>query len=534
MKLVVTGVGSNRPSRVNAEVKTITRRWWESKWYALALILLSAVPLLWPATPPFPDVPGHMGRYAIELYLAQSPSLQRFFQFHWALIGNLGVDLLIIPCAKLFGLELAVKLIVIAIPVLTTVGLFRISEEIHGRYSPATAFAIPFVYGFPLLFGFINFALSLGFALLGFAYWLKLTRQERYLFRSIIFVPMSCLIWLTHVFGWGILGLLVFSSELGRQRGAGSSLLSQSWKASRQVLPLAVPLILMLLWRSNVGASVTGGFLDPISKPYGLVGALRDRWLVWDCMALAVVIVVFWAVFRQKDFGFSALLAIPAATLGATFILMPGQVFGSAYADARLAPTAIMIGLLSIRGAKGNLAHNNKLATCALIFAILRLTGNTLSFAIADTEQKERLKSLDQIVGGARVLSLSGIACPDEWEMPRHFHLGAFVIVRRQGFSNDEWQANGAQLMRVNYSAARPFEADPSTLVYKAECLAKAQSRRPATKLDERTLDAALREFPRAAFNYVWILKPPETFEPPSDLRLIRKGRDSFLYEVRQ
>ena len=533
MKLVVKGVESDGPSRVDAKATIIRSRWWESKWYALTLILLSAVPLLWPTTPPFPDVPGHLGRYAIELYLAQSPSLQRFFQFQWALIGNLGVDLLIIPGARLFGLELAVKLIVIAIPVLTTAGLFRISEEIHGRYSPSTGFAIPFVYGFPLLFGFINFALSLGFALLAFAYWLKLTRQKRFLFRSIIFVPLSCLIWLTHVFGWGILGLLAFSFELCCQGGTGSGLISKSWKALRQVLPLAVPLILMALWRSNVDESVTGGFLDPISKSYGLVGALRDRWLVWDCLALAVVVVVFWAVFRQKDLGLSALIAIPAATLGATFILMPGQVFGSAYADARLAPTAIMMGLLSIRGTKGNPTQNGKLAACALTFAILRLTGNTLSFAIADTEQKERLKSLDQIVVGARVLSLSGIGCLDDWEMPRYFHLGAFVILRRRGFSNDQWQANGAQLMRVNYSLASPFEADPSTLVYAAKCLAKAQRQHPAIKLDGRTLDVALRGFPRAAFDYVWILKPPAAFDPPSDLRLIRKGRDSFLYKVR-
>ena len=64
---------------------------------AFMLILLSIVPLIVPETPPLPDLPGHMARYAVELYLSQSLSLQQFFEFHWTIVGNLGVDLLIEP-----------------------------------------------------------------------------------------------------------------------------------------------------------------------------------------------------------------------------------------------------------------------------------------------------------------------------------------------------------------------------------------------------------------------------------------------------
>ena len=80
--------------------------WWEQRSTAIALILLSAVPLLYPPIPPLVDLLGHMGRYRVELDLATSPWLQQYFGFHWAVIGNLGVDLLVVPLAKLFGLEL--------------------------------------------------------------------------------------------------------------------------------------------------------------------------------------------------------------------------------------------------------------------------------------------------------------------------------------------------------------------------------------------------------------------------------------------
>ena len=58
------------------------------------------------------DLLGHMGRYRVELDLATSPELQRFYAFNWLPIGNLGVDLLVYPLAKLIGLEPALNMIV--------------------------------------------------------------------------------------------------------------------------------------------------------------------------------------------------------------------------------------------------------------------------------------------------------------------------------------------------------------------------------------------------------------------------------------
>ena len=66
-----------------------------------------ALPLLWPDVPPLLDLPGHMGRYRVQLDLATSPDLQQYFGFHWQVIGNLGVDLLVELLAPLIGLETA-------------------------------------------------------------------------------------------------------------------------------------------------------------------------------------------------------------------------------------------------------------------------------------------------------------------------------------------------------------------------------------------------------------------------------------------
>ncbi|MFX8168691.1 hypothetical protein ABTL13_19890, partial [Acinetobacter baumannii] len=71
-----------------------------------------------------------MGRYREQLSRDAYPWLSDWYNFSWQLIGNLGIDILIIPLAKLFGLELAVKLIVMTIPALTVTGFLWIAREV--------------------------------------------------------------------------------------------------------------------------------------------------------------------------------------------------------------------------------------------------------------------------------------------------------------------------------------------------------------------------------------------------------------------
>src|SRR5438105_3214277 len=93
--------------------------WWERGWAMAALALLAALPLLWPAIPPLVDLPGHMAEYKAQLDLAGSPELQQFYTLKWSLIGNLGVNLAVVPLAKLVGLEPAVKIVILLIPPVT-------------------------------------------------------------------------------------------------------------------------------------------------------------------------------------------------------------------------------------------------------------------------------------------------------------------------------------------------------------------------------------------------------------------------------
>src|SRR5215212_467031 len=225
--------------------------WWNSRPWLIAFVLISAIPLLYPPIPPLVDLFGHMGRYRVELDIGRSPWLSQYYGFHWALIGNLGVDLLVMPLGRLLGLEPAVKLIVLTIPPLTVAGFLWVAREVHGRVSPTALFALPFVYGFPFLFGFVNFALSVALAFLAFGLWLRLGRLGRTRLRGLVFVPISLVVFFAHTYGWGLLGLMCFSAEAVRLHDGGRPWLRAGFDAALRAAVMALPLVVMLAWRSE-------------------------------------------------------------------------------------------------------------------------------------------------------------------------------------------------------------------------------------------------------------------------------------------
>ncbi len=507
--------------------------WWERRWFFAFLIAASTVPLLWPETPPLVDVPGHMGRFRVQLDLADSEYLQRYFDFQWALLGNLGTDLLIELLGPVFGLELAVKLIVITIPPLTVIGLIWISKEIHGRVPPTMIFAVPFVYSYPFNFGFLNFSLSLALGLISFAFWLHLTNASMLRLRTLLFVPISCLLWLVHAFGWGVMGLLAFSAELVRRRDAGDHWRNSIVRAGLAMIPLAVPLLLMIFWRSGAVAGKTDQFFGFFGKLFALVATLRDRWLIWDSFGVGAGLVLIGAALFDHRLEMSRKLMIPAIVLAVTFFIMPARIFGSAYADMRLAPLMIIVALLAIRFRSEFTSGEKVLAWLGLAFVVLRLGGNTISFVIADREVRRLLTALDHVPRGAAVVTLAGEYCNERWEMPRHTHLGSFVVIRREGFSNDQWQAAGAQLLRIHYPQAGYFVDDRSTFLYSDECIRRTEDRTDEPMVYDHSPKSALRIIPRDAFDYVWMIDPPDyKMRARPGLKPIWRTSRAVLYKI--
>ncbi|GAA3997178.1 hypothetical protein [Sphingomonas humi] len=483
------------------------RPWWETRAFVVVMVLLSAVPLLYPPIPPLVDLLGHMGRYRVMLD-GDVPSLAAVYSFQWSLMGNLGVDLAVFALAKLVGLEAAVKLVIISIPMMTTAGMLWIAREVHHRLPPTVMFALPFVYGHHFLFGFVNYSLSVALAMLAFGLWLRLGRLHRYTLRAALFVPISIIVWLCHAFGWGFLGLLAFSSEVVRAHDDGRSWWRSILRAGGQSLSLALPLLLMLLWREG-GGGVTADYFNWKNKWFSVTSVLRDRWKEWDRISFFLCVVVFLFAIVHPRLTLSRMLTFTALVLAAAFALLPRIIFGSAYADMRLMPFVIAFAMLAIRFRRETpLVMGWILASLSLAFMLARTISVTWSLALASDEYSRQLTALDHMPMGARVVSLVGLQCTrgGSWQLWRNAHIGGMVVVRKEGFSNDHWSVPGAKLLTVTNTKAGWWRHDPSNLVADDRCRVRFA----------RPISWNLSHFPRDAFDYLWLVNPP-----PFDPRLL-------------
>ena len=499
--------------------KTQWRAW--APWMGLALCLTAAVPLLAPEIPPLMDVPGHMGRYRIMLGIGQSPALAAAFQFKWQLIGNLGVDLLMVPLGHAIGIELATKLIAMAIPALTVAGILWLAREVHGRAPPMAVFALPLVYAYPFQLGFLNFILAVALVFNGMALWLMLGRRDAQRARALLFAVIASLIWLVHLLGWALLGLSVLGMELARRRRAGEAWFPAATRAAMSCLPLALPLAFMLLGQRGT-LPVTAGGWNLAEKGEWVASLLRDRWLWLDCASAIVIYAIIACAIGGRRLRGSPLMWWPAGLCAVAFLALPPNLIGASYADMRILPFAAALAIIGIEVPPDRRAAEPFLKAAGLAFFGLRVAAATLSLAMYDASYRDELRALQFVPRGASVLVLVERPCTHSWSTPRLDHLGGIAILRRDAFVNEQWAVAGSQLLSVRRHAAAPFEADPSQHVYAAPC--------PKRRFVE--FDDAIALFNRDVFDYVWTLGFPAGRAHAADLQLRWNNRGSALYEV--
>jgi hypothetical protein len=491
------------------------RCWWERRWFALAAVLLSAVPLLWPAVPPLVDLPGHMARYRVMLAGSTSP-LPHWYDFHWRFVGYLGVDLLVAGLAPWFGLEPTVKAIAVAIPMLTTAGMLWLSREAHGRVQPMALLALPLAYALPLLYGFLNYTLAMALALHAFALWLRLTRQGRFWLRAALFLGIAWLVWTAHLFGWLTLGVMVFASEVARYRALGRGWARAILAAGVACLPLAPPALVLLRWHPGDGAGGSDLWARFPMKLGWIVTLLRSRWQWLDLASLLLLVLLLYGSWRRRGQVRSASLAAAALAMAALFLLLP---FGTAYIDARILPYAVILALL----AEGTSTERRRLlAWIGLGFLLVRTLAVSADLAIEGRDWQRRLVALEHLPLGARVAAFVLNRCDRGWPITRLNHLPSMAVVRRSAFANDQFDLGSTGLMQVHRGGFGAFATDPSQIVAEGRC-AEADG--------IPTLGAALARLPRGAFDHVWLIDPPAAPRVAGAARVWSDGRD-VLYRL--
>ena len=414
-------------------------------WLGILLSILACLPVLVAATPQMTDYPSHLAGFKIMLAHGADPWLTRYFTFEWEWTGNLGAELLMVPLTPIFGLEQSGRLIVLMIPLLTGLGIVAVSRALRREVSVGAVLAFSLIWSPSLLMGFLNYTLSIAFGLLAFALWI---RMEGHRWRPAVFLPIGFIVWLSHVSGWGVLGVMVFGYEWSRRK---------SWLDWRPFLapwPLIFPLFPMLL--------TLGGDSD---MSYGrsvwdykwgiLYKAMRSYYYVFDvvCVSIMALVVLAAIVTRRFDgrMGWAA--------LGLLFLTLavPRHIFGGDYADYRLSTAALMLACLAMKWPAKRWAM-----VLAAAFFLVRLSITTQSWYVDGRISREMLAALEHVPDGAKVAT--AVAIPRRlWRFGPYEHLGSYAVVRRGAMENSNFALPGVHMLAMRNARIR--FADPSQRV---------------------------------------------------------------------
>ena len=486
---------------------------------AACVLALLGLPFLFVTIPPLTDVPGHMGGTAVAVY-AHDPAFARLLGYRWALVPNLGTDLLTFALQPLLGLVRAYWLVTMAIPVLLGAGILLLARTLNRDGAAAVGWALIFVYSFPLSDGFLNYMLGLALALLGFVGWMRLDRAPRR--REAAAWVLVPLVFLCHVVAGCLLALLIGAREW---RAAPRPLLVR--RLLGRVRPLLVWTVAILVsWRLSSQSIAGRNHYSVGAKLRALVMLVRDQNIMLDIGTLLLAAVVFAVGWRRGARPHPA-VAVALVALMVLFVATPYRLGGSSYADGRLLPLIPMLAFATQdwRRVDGRLARLVAVAGLALFAGRIGVT--TAGFAAYDRRYVAELQALRWIAPYSRVAVLNMRDCSNftHWRADRLDHLDGMAIVATRSWTNSGWDVDGGQLLQVRYRPSPPFYDDPSEFVWPATC-AGIGSRNP-------TVSQALAALPLDGLDDVWLI---DTALPAGirDARLALRwqGADSAVYAV--
>jgi hypothetical protein len=288
-------------------------------WWLLAALMFGVLlmPLLAVPIPPLLDYPNHLARMFVLAH-PDDPFLSKVYVRHWAIIPNLGIDLVMPWMAAVMPATVAGRLMLAVVLLMPVIGTLAYSRAVMGRrtwWSLGAGFA---AYNITFLMGFMSFQMGIGSALLAASVWVRWS-DRRPLTTAAITAVLAVLIFFIHLIGILFLGLLIASHEAVAVwtiwRAGGALLSSVARRAAVAAAVFVVPFGLLLAAPlTHSDAPVLWGPLT--DKLFELFGAFLN-YTPLPAIGLALVLGAVVVICLTRGWARVA----PEAVLAATILL---------------------------------------------------------------------------------------------------------------------------------------------------------------------------------------------------------------------
>lgn len=404
------------------------------------LLPLALVPI-----PPILDYPNHLARMFVLAYGSHDPFFSQVYFQHWAIIPNIGIDMIMPHMLAVMSVYTAGRVMLgaaLLLPVLGTVAYSRSVLGVRSLWPLASALV---AYNSIFLLGFMNFLLALGAALLIAAGWIR-WRDQRPVATVAAVSVLALVIFFAHFFGLLFLGLLICAHELAvlwtRRKIASLTLRFVALRLAACVPVFALPIFLYLA-SPLARASAKPIWGTPGEKLYTLFGPILTyfgRVEIAICVIVSLVIAVCIACRRA--------IVAPEAMVAAVILLLlypfaPTDMAAASYVDSRL---PIMMAFLVFAGFAPRALPRRAAVVLTVAFGmmfVLRTALLTLVWLGQNQDVADLRRVISHVAPASRVLVVSLRRADNVayWDgMPRHrfafgmpsfMHLPAMLVIER-------------------------------------------------------------------------------------------------------
>ena len=377
------------------------------RWAAAFAVAMSVLPFLLVDHLPLIDLPNHIARLIVREDLRAGGPLSAFYEWRWVVIPNLAIDLLSVPFVGWVDAETFVNVVAILSVIGVYGGAIAIDRTLNGARWGISLLTGLIVFHGALRYGFINYVVSLAFAVPLFAAWLR-CRHRLGVGTVLGFILAGVFVMLMHMFAFGLYAICVAGYELALL------LRERPWRIGplRRRLPLLGVAVTLLAPASLV-------LMGPVS---GAVGATIWSNVRWKLEALVA------PVFFSQPWVELPLLAVMGLVIAVgllagvvrlhrdmvpvlvlltlVFLAMPRMLFGSHFADYRLLCGAAFFVIGSLRFTPRSDLVQWAGVTLGVLLLTLRIASIAVEWRAAQTVLHELDAALDDVPAGSRLLVL--------------------------------------------------------------------------------------------------------------------------------
>lgn len=394
--------------------------------FSVVVFLIALVPLTVTPVVPTIDFYNHVARYYVLGHLDAVPALRDNYSVAWALLPNLGLDIIALPLFGILPPLIAAKAVLILILSVQFGGVLALNAALNGRIGYVSVLlAAMLLNSYIFTWGFANFLLGSGLSLWALASWVLL-RERRLWLASAVGALLAIFIFLCHGLAFALYGLVLSMLELGRWLRMNPRRVAPLAGAAIAVALQAIAPALLFLNTSTVAAgnnigTVVASHADMPRLMDRLVVVAQDQltailrvanspWLILDIVSFAAIAGLLFLAVRRGVVRVNP-VAIPALLLlGLLCVVTPPSLFGVGKISDRIPlVTALLLAAALAPASRTDRRGSSVLLTGMVAIFLVRTVANTASYAPYDEDFADFLT----VAQRAPAHAVIGSAIPD-------------------------------------------------------------------------------------------------------------------------